>query len=430
MRIQIVCPHFEPDVAPTGLVISEIVRGLVAQGHTVDVVTSLPWYASHAVDEAWKGRIVRTERTAWGSISRVYPFPTNKRNIAARAAGFGGFTALVGLCSLFKRRRPDVVLAMSPPLTLGLAAWCTSRLRRAPLVFNVQDVFPDVAVAVGAITNRGVIRLLEGLERFVYRRAAVVTVLSEDLRSNVEAKLVDTVGPSAAAVRVRVIPNFVDTERIRPTDRDNSYRAEFGLGNRSVVMYAGNLGFSQPLELMVEAARELGGRDDIVFVINGEGSRRQELESLADGLDNVVFVDFQPAERLAEVLAAADVHVIALRRGLGASSVPSKLYSILASGRPVLAALDSGTEVANVVASQGAGIVVAAEDQSLFTAAVLELVDDADLAAMGSAGREFVSRCASPKGVAAAYSELFEELGRPRASRNPRWSRPNRRIGH
>ena len=429
VRIQIVCPHFEPDVAPTGLVISEIVRGLVKRGHEVDVVTSLPWYASHAVDEAWRGRIIRTERTAWGSISRVYPFPTNKRNIAARAVGFGGFTALAGLCSLFRRRRPDVVLAMSPPLTLGLAAWITSRLRRARLVFNVQDVFPDVAVALGAITNRGVIGLLEGLERFVYRRSAVVTVLSEDLRSNVEAKLVDAVGPTAAAAKVRVIPNFVDTEQIRPQDRHNSYRAEFGLGSRSVVMYAGNLGFSQPLELMVEAARELSGRGDVVFVINGEGSRRRELESLAEGLDNVVFVDFQPAERLAEVLAAGDVHVIALRRGLGASSVPSKLYSILAAGRPVLAALDPGTEVADVVESQGAGIVVAAEDQSLFTAAVLELVDDADLAAMGSAGREFVSRCASPAGVAAAYGELFEELRRPRRSNKRRWSRPDLRIG-
>ena len=408
VRIQIICPHFEPDVAPTGLVISEIVRGLAEQGHTVDVVTSLPWYSAHAVEESWKGRIIRSEKTAWGSISRVYPFPTNKRNIAARAAGFGGFTALAGVCSLFKRRRPDVVLAMSPPLTLGLAAWSTSRLRRAPLVFNVQDVFPDVAVALGAITNRRLIRLLEGLERFVYRRSAVVTVLSEDLRSNVEAKLVETAG--AVGSRVRVIPNFVDTERIRPQDRDNSYRAEFGLGSRSVVMYAGNLGFSQPLELMVEAARELSDRDDIVFVINGEGSRRTELESLADGLDNVVFVDFQPAERLAEVLAAGDVHVIALRRGLAASSVPSKLYSVLAAGRPVLAALDSGTEVADVVESQGAGVVVAAEGQASFTAAVLELVDDADLAGMGSAGREYVSRCASPTGVAAAYGELFEEL--------------------
>ena len=410
MRIQIVCPHFEPDVAPTGVVISEIVRGLVSRGHEVYVVTSLPWYAAHAVDEAWKGRIIRKERTAWGSITRVYPFPTNKRNILARALGYGGFSALAGLCSLLERRRPEVVMAMSPPLTLGLAAWLTSRLRRAPFVFNVQDVFPDVAVEVGAISNQGVIRLLEGLERFVYRRADAVTVLSEDLRSNVESKIVRAETTDRAAETVRVIPNFVDTEQIRPQARENSYRSEFGLGTRTVVMYAGNLGFSQPLELMVEAARELAHRDDVVFVINGDGSRRQELESLASGLDNVVFADFQPVERLAEVLAAGDVHVIALRRGLARASVPSKLYSILAAGRAVLASLDSGTEVATVVSSQRAGIAVAPQDQAAFTAAVLELVDNSDLAAMGSAGRQFVLQWASAEGVAAAYADLFEEL--------------------
>lgn len=414
MRIQIVCPHFEPDVAPTGVVISEIVRGLVSRGHEVDVVTSLPWYAAHAVDEAWKGRIIRKETTAWGSITRVYPFPTNKRNILARALGYGGFTALASLCSLLERRRPEVIMAMSPPLTLGLAAWLTSRLRRAPFVFNVQDVFPDVAVEVGAISNQGVIRLLEGLERFVYRRADAVTVLSEDLRSNVESKIVRAETTDRAAKTVRVIPNFVDTEQIRPQARENSYRSEFGLGTRTVVMYAGNLGFSQPLELMVEAARELAHRDDVVFVINGDGSRRQELESLASGLDNVVFADFQPVERLAEVLAAGDVHVIALRRGLARASVPSKLYSILAAGRAVLASLDSGTEVATVVSSQRAGIAVAPQDQAAFTAAVLELVDNSDLAAMGSAGRQFVLQWASAKGVAAAYADLFEELKWPR----------------
>ena len=414
MRIQIVCPHFEPDVAPTGVVISEIVRGLVSRGHEVDVVTSLPWYAAHAVDEAWKGRIIRKETTAWGSITRVYPFPTNKRNILARALGYGGFTALACLCSLLERRRPEVIMAMSPPLTLGVAAWLTSRLRRAPFVFNVQDVFPDVAVEVGAISNQGVIRLLEGLERFVYRRADAVTVLSEDLRSNVESKIVRAETTDRAAETVRVIPNFVDTEQIRPQSRENSYRSEFGLGTRTVVMYAGNLGFSQPLELMVEAARELAHRDDVVFVINGDGSRRQELESLASGLDNVVFADFQPVERLAEVLAAGDVHVIALRRGLARASVPSKLYSILAAGRAVLASLDSGTEVATVVSSQRAGIAVAPQDQAAFTAAVLELVDNSDLAAMGSAGRQFVLQWASAQGVAAAYADLFEELRWPR----------------
>lgn len=404
MRILVVCPHFEPDVAPTGVVISEIAHRLIDAGHELEVVTSLPWYTSHAIEPGWGGRLVRRERTPWGRITRVHPFPTDKRNIPARAAAFAGFTVLATIFSLFQRRRPDVVLAMSPPLTLGLAGWIAARVRRAPFVFNIQDVFPDVAVEVGAISGPRVIRLLRWLERFTYRRADAVTVLSEDLRENVEEKLA-----GKGSTEVRVIPNFVDTDRIMPGPRLNGYRDEFGLGDRTVIMYAGNLGFSQPLGLMIDAARALRHRDDLVFVINGGGSTRPDLEADAADLDNVCFVDLQPIERLAEVLAAGDVHVIALREGLGRSSVPSKLYSILAAGRPVLASVDDGTEVVRVVESIDAGVAVAPEDSTAFTAAVQAMVD-ADRVAMGVRGRAFVDEWVSPTGVAAAYVDLFEEL--------------------
>lgn len=404
MRILVVCPHFEPDVAPTGVVISEIAHRLIDDGHELEIVTSLPWYTSHAIEPGWRGRLVRRERADWGRITRVHPFPTDKRNIPARAAAFGGFTVLAAVVAVFQRRRPDVVLAMSPPLTLGMAGWLAARLRRVPFVFNIQDVFPDVAVEVGAISGRRVIRLLRWLERFTYRRADAVTVLSDDLRANVEEKLAGKGG-----TEVRVIPNFVDTERIVPGPRHNSYRDEFGLGDKTVVMYAGNLGFSQPLGLVVDAARALRERDDLVFVINGGGSTRPGLEAEAADLDNVRFVDLQPVERLPEVLAAGDIHVIALRRGLGRSSVPSKLYSILAAARPVLASVDDGTEVVRVVESVGAGLAVPPEDGAAFTAAVEALVE-ADRAGMGARGRAFVEEWVSPAGVAAAYATLFEEL--------------------
>ena len=405
MRILVVCPHFEPDVAPTGAVISEIAHCLIDAGHELEVVTSLPWYEAHAIEPGWGGRPVRRETTGWGRITRVHPFPTDKGNIPARAVAFAGFTALATVFSVFPRRRPDVVLVMSPPLTLGLAGWIAARLRRAPYVFNIQDVFPDVAVEVGVISNPLVIRLLRWFERFSYRRADAVTVLSDDQRENVEEKLA-----GRGDTMVRVIPNFVDTERITPGLRDNSYRDELGLGDRTVVMYAGNLGFSQPLELMVDAARALRHRDDLVFVVNGGGSTRPALEKRGADLDNLVFVDVQPVERLSEVLAAGDVHVIALRTGLGRSSVPSKLYSILAAGRPVLASVDPGTEVARVVEASGAGVVVPPDDQVAFTAAIGELAD-AERATMGEQGRAFVEEWVSPAGVAAAYVDLFTELG-------------------
>jgi len=415
VNILVLCPHFSPDIAPTGEVMTTIARGLVDLGHRLHVVTALPWYRDHRIEPGWGGRLVRTEDVPWGRISRVHPFPADKTNIPARALAFGGFTALATAVGLATRRgpRPDVVLAMSPPITLGPAGWLVARRWRVPFVFNVQDVFPDVAVELGAITNPKVIAAASRLERFVYDRADAVTVLSDELAANVRAKL----GPRQPAGKVRVIPNFVDTTAIAATPpgaTDNAYRREFGLEGRTVVLYAGNVGLSQSLDLLVGAARALeASRPDVVFVVNGDGSARAALERSAEGLSNVRFVGYQPKERLPEVLAAGDVHVVLLKRGLARSSVPSKLYSILAAGRPLVASVDEGTEVARTVEQAGAGTAVPPDDLDAFLAALQPLLDDpARRATMGASGRRFVESWASPAAVAAAYGELFAELSR------------------
>jgi len=406
VNLLVLCPHFAPDAAPTGEVMTSIATELVARGHHLHVVTSLPWYEHHRIEEGWTGRIVRHQDTDWGRVTRVHPFPTDKRNIPARAAAFGGFTALVACMAVASPRRPDAVLAMSPPLTLGTAGWLAARARRAPFVFNIQDVFPDVAVELGVITNPTVISLASRLERQTYLHADAVTVLSDDLRENVAAKI-----EGHRPERVKVIPNFVDIERIEPTSKENSYRREFGLTGKIVVMYAGNVGFSQSLDLVMAAAAGLAHEPHVVFVINGGGSARAELERKAAGLPNVRFVDHQPKARLPEVLAAADVHVVPLRKGLARASVPSKMYSILAAGRPIVASVDPGTEVARVVEQAGAGLTVTPDDPEVFTKAVARLVSDPDEAKrMGAAGRAFVEKWASPGAVAAQYEALFQEL--------------------
>jgi colanic acid biosynthesis glycosyl transferase WcaI len=337
----VLCPHFDPDTAPTGRVMSRIVHELAALGHELHVVTALPWYRTHSIEPGWSGRLVRTEHTEWGSITRIHPFPGgDKRDLLRRAAGFGAFSALAGLMGLRAGgwfRRADAVLAMSPPLTLGLTGWLVGLTHRAPLVFNIQDVFPDAAVETGAITDRRVIRVASWLERLSYRRSAAVTVLSDDLADNVGSKL-----PERRRDRVHVIPNFVDIDQLHPIDRQTEYRRQLGIGDEPVVLYAGNVGFSQSLELFVDAARALPA---VTFVINGDGAARSTLEAAAADLPNLRFGDFQPQERLNEVLATGDIHVVPLKAGLGRVSVPSKTYSILAAGRPVVAAIDPHTEV-------------------------------------------------------------------------------------
>ncbi|HEY4376808.1 MAG TPA: glycosyltransferase family 4 protein, partial [Acidimicrobiales bacterium] len=312
MRLAVICPHFAPDVAPTGEVMTQIAEELVARGHRLHVITSLPWYQHHEIEPGWRGSLARHEDTAWGRITRVHPFPTDKTNIPARALAFGGFTALTGVAGLVTRSRPDAVLAMSPPLTLGLAGWAVARSRRVPFVFNIQDVFPDVAVELGAITSPRVIAVASWLERTTYLRADAVTVLSDDLRDNVAAKIAGR-GRAGDPAKVRVIPNFIDTHWIRPGPRENSYRAEHGLEGKTVVMYAGNVGFSQSLDLVLAAAVHLADDPGVAFVINGGGSARPGLEDRARGLPNVQFVDMAPKDRLPEVLAAADIHVVPLK---------------------------------------------------------------------------------------------------------------------
>ena len=411
MKVLVVCPHFSPDVAPTGEVMTSIVTELAARGHRVRVITALPWYRHHRIESGWAHRLSQVEQTEWGSIERLHPFPTDKSNLVARAAAFGGFTVLATWRAILGRDRPDVVLAMSPPLLLGIAGWLAARRWRVPFVFNIQDVFPDVAVEVGAISNPTVIKAAHWLERFLYLRSDAVTVLSEDLRGNLVGKLRSRLDRDEALDRVRVIPNFVDTERIQPGPTENAYRREFGLEGKTVVMYAGNLGYSQSVDLLVDAAERMVDRTDVAFVVNGGGSGREALVERASHLPNVTFVGLQPRERLGEVLAAGDIHTVPLRAGLARSSVPSKSYSILAAGRPCVASIDPGTEVERMLLASGAGISVAPEDRDGFVAAIGRLVDHPDERAdRGSAGRRWVELWASPSAVAGHYESLFEEL--------------------
>jgi len=391
-------------MAPTGVVMSRIVQELANRGHELHVVTSLPWYRKHQVEQGWSGALWRVEKTNWGSITRVQPFAgKTKSNLLRRAVGFILFSYLVGLRALFAGkvwRRVDGVLAMSPPLTLGLIGWHTKLFRGGKLVFNIQDIFPDAAIETGAITNKKIISFASWLERTSYKCSDSVVLLSDDLANNVQSKL-----EQKFHKRVKVIPNFVDTQAITPMSRMTKYRTELRIDDALVVMYAGNVGFSQSLEMLVSAAREL---PQLIFVINGEGAARESLKKSANGLSNVRFGDYQDVSRLSEVLATGDIHVVPLKRGLGSVSVPSKTYSILASGRPVLAAVDLDTEVPRILAAADAGVCVEPDNSAAFISALRAMtLDPKTLSEMGERGRKWVENHASPASVAQHYEALY-----------------------
>lgn len=383
-------------------------------GHEVHVITAVPWYRNHRVEPGWGGKLVRRESTQWGSITRIHPFPAkSKTNLVARAVSFVLFSFIVGFCAMKVRRSShtaprvahrgvDAVIAMSPPLTLGAIGWLVARVRRAPLIFNVQDVFPDAVIKTGAVSNRAAIAVALWLERFTYRRSSAIVVLSADLQANVRSKLT-----ARYAERVHVIENFVDTAGIIPRDRMTSYRHELGIGEEVVVMYAGNVGFSQSLEMLIEFARRT---PRVTVLVNGAGVALASLRESAIGLANVRFGDYQPEDRLAEVLATGDIHVVPLRAGLASVSVPSKIYSILAAGRCVVAAVDRNTEIERLVSRAGAGSCVTPDDVDALCRALTALVDDAaQRTTLGNAGRVYVERHPTAHDVAEAYVRLLPD---------------------
>ncbi len=411
MRLLLCCPHFTPDInAATGVVMTRLVESLADRGHEIDVVTSLPWYKGHRVAEEWKGRPWRLEKTEWGSITRVYPFPTSKTNIAARAVGFVGFTSLVAGHAISKGKI-DVVMGMSPPIFMGEAAYLAARRRRVPFVFNIQDIFPDVAVELRALTNKRVIGLAKRYEKSLYRRSDAITVLSQDQRSNIVSKL-----PYGDSSKVKIIPNFVDTTQIKVTERDNAFRAELGVKpNQTLVMYAGNVGLSQSFDLVRYAAEYFRARPDVMFCINGEGAARAGIDRWSADMDNVIVRDFAERERLSEVLGAADIHLILLKRGLAKSSTPSKLYSILSAARPVVASIDQPSEVASVIDNADCGVSVPPELPAEFIAALEKMITlgSDELGRLGDNARKYASRpdvVMDAATQAAAYEKLFQEL--------------------
>ena len=280
--------------------------------------------------------------------------------------------------------------------------------RSFPFIYNVQDVYPDVPARAGQLEAQWQVRWLDRIARFMFARARHITVISEEQRRNLLAK-------GVPAHKLSVIPNFVDTDVMVPLPRDPEVEARFGWQNQFVVMHSGNIGFAYDFDSLIEAADRLRGHPDIRFVLIGEGVRKAELMEKAQtaGLGNVQFLPFQPEADLPRIRSCADVQVSLYRRGSSELSLPSKLYEIMASGRPVLASAEPHSEVTRLVLNAESGMVVEPEDAEDLTAAILELrADPALRARLGESGRAYAVAHHSVDAIADEYHALFTQLVR------------------
>ncbi len=420
MRVLVLSQNYDPEpVAKPG----ELARSLASRGHQVTVVTGMPNYPTGRLYPGYGGRLFRVTTEEGVRVVRLALFPDQSRSALRRSASYLSFACLAALLGPLLSGPVDVLYVRHPPLSIGLAAWWIGLLRRARFLYAVHDLWPESVVAVGMLRRGFWIRVLEGLERFVYRRAGAVGVVSPAFVDSLLAK-------GVPREKVHLLTDWADEDLWWPEPADPEVSHRHGLDGRFHVVFAGNLGLAQGLDTVVAAADRLRKERDVRFVLIGDGADRERLDAevRSRGLDNVRFLGRIPPAEVRRIAGASQLLLVHLKAGFLASvSQPSKLYAYLACERPVLAALDGPGS--SLVEEIGAGLAVPADSPRKLAAAVLQLraTPEAERLAMGRRGREaFLARFSRSVGVAAHESVLAGLAGPLRDDRAAARSEPSR----
>lgn len=383
MRILLVSQYFLPQPLANAEVIGGLAEALGERGHVVDVVTPVAGQSTARIHRHRSLGFFAKDRSS--TINRLGEYL-----LFSVGAVIGGL----------RTPPPDVILVPSPPPTLGLVGILLGALRRVPVVYNVQDLYPEVAVATGVVQPGPALRVLGRLMRTVYRRAAAVIVIDEQF-----VAMIRKAAPDSNVVPIR---NGVDQRVLREGGRDPQFLAQIGVTpDRPVVMYAGNVGRSQDLDAVARATK----RAEAALVIHGGGAGLADLRAKAreEGWSHVHFSPYRDRSELGRVFASADLHVVPLRPGIASASVPSKLLSIFSVGRAAVVAAEAGSPAARVVIEAGGGWVVEPGDESAMRRVIVEALQDPDeLKRRGDAARRWSEEGASLSRVAREYESVLE----------------------
>jgi colanic acid biosynthesis glycosyl transferase WcaI len=339
-------------------------------------------------------------------IVRLFTYAPGKKSMVNRLISYVTFNAMATMAGVFSRSRWDIILCPNGSFFSGLTAWLVGKAKGIPFIYNVQDLYPDVPIRAGQLRNRHAIATLKAIEGFMYRKAAYITVIAPSFRDNLLSK-------GVPAKKISIIPNFVDTEFIRPLPKANSFAQQHGLSDKFVITHAGNLGYAYDLDTMLNAASLLSSQKDMLFLIVGNGVAKPALEKKAHELklDNVRFMPFQPRESLPWLRASSDVQVSLYKNGAANDSFPSKIYEIMASGRPLLASSDTDSGVATLVKTAECGLCVKPGETKHLAEAILDLYRNPALCeTMGQRGRRYAEENHSKQVVIDRYHDLLQRI--------------------
>ena len=417
MKILIYGLNYAPELTGTGKYTAEMAESLVRNGHEVRVICAPPYYPQWQIAPGYSAGRYRREAVRGVRVWRAPIWIPKRPGGLARMLHLLSF-ALSSLPVLLCHAwwRPHVIMTIAPSLANAPAAWALARLTRAKSWLHIQDFEVDAAFELGLLRSPRAAAIARSIERTVLRRFDVVSSISDRMIRRAFDKGVD-------GARLFSLPNWVDTQQIFPLGRPSEYRRLLGIDeSATVVLYSGNMGVKQGIEILAWAAAKLSSHTDIVFVFCGNGASKADLETRCTTLKNCRFLSLQPAERLNELLNLADIHVLPQRNDAADLVMPSKLTGMLASGRAIIAMARVGTELSNVVSSRG--VVIAPEDVKALVAAIKSLAADPRHRAMlGAAARRFAQGKLSPASVLGRLDEklgyLRDLLAREKQARSP-----------
>jgi glycosyltransferase involved in cell wall biosynthesis len=405
MRLCVLSQYYDPEPVPKA---GELAREMRQRGHEVVVITGYPNYPTGVLYKGFRLRLRADESIDGIPVTRTYEYPYHGKSVAGRLVNYGSFVAS-SLLAVRRVRGSDVMYVWHPPLTVGVAAWLLGLLGGVPFVYDVQDIWPEIAVLSGLLRDGVFVRLMQRLERFVYGRAAHLLVVTEGSRQNLIAK-------GVPAEKITVMPHWIDENAFGEINDETRrrVRVEFGWLDAFIVLFAGNLGMVQGLDLVIRAASNLPRDGSIRIVLMGEGTDKERLVELASTLDisdRVQFVARQSSDRMPSIMGSSDALLVHLRRSeLSRLVIPTKTLSYLAAGRPIVMAMEGAA--AELVAEAHAGVVIPPGDPPLLASTLLALRDMPAAAReeMGQRGRDYLRRHLTKKQVLDRYERILTSV--------------------
>jgi colanic acid biosynthesis glycosyl transferase WcaI len=409
MRVLLLTQYFPPEAGSAAAKMAEMAHYLTARGHQVSVVSQVPCYPAGVVYPGYEGAWFRREHHNGVRITRTWSYASPERGkFKPRMWNYASFmgTALAGILA---GPRPEVMVVYSPPLLLGVTATLANKAWGCPFVFWVNDLWPRAALHLGFMREGSLYRAASGLESFIYRQAARIFVYSQRM-------LEEVVADGGSRAKIEYHPLWIDTEVFHPDPaRAAQVRQQYGWGEKFVILYGGNIGLAQGLDVFVEAARLLREHPDIHFVIVGSGVEKENLEGLVRnyGLTNFEFIGHQPKDLVLAYFSGADLLFAHLKEALHrVGTVPEKILAYMACGRPVLMAAQEGA-AADVIREHGCGVTAPPDNAEAVAQAILALARRRhELEEMGVRGRQAVEQhFAGPKVLKAMEKSLLQLAG-------------------